>query len=416
VRHHLERLTARVSLLLLALALGAAPAAALHPDSISQSRVEVDGARATLELRCQIVSLLEVLPALDADGDGAVTELEVATARDAIMAYVGEHYRLVTGSDRDAEGGTPLTPEPSGVLLLPMGTELGAGWELSGVDVALAFTHDGPIDDLLVTCDLFFDTSPDHVDMGQVRWRDGEQRSFGLERRQPWVRVDPTGRGAFGWYVGRGLDAASGAWQGLVFLAALLVAAADWKRMRQAVLALTQAGLLAVIVAVEGSDLVAETLGRPGGLESLRPLLLACVALVGAYIACDPLLRPTVVRTRRLEAALGGLLLGAALGAPFVHELAREPEAVGYTGLAGLAAGVVVLPAMVLVVLGVFLGLRAEHGSPRAAADAGADAGTELEAGVEAEQETARLVPRTLARVLGGALAAVGIAAFLVQT
>jgi hypothetical protein len=400
----LERLTARVSLFLLALALGAAPAAALHPDSISQSRVEVDGARATLELRCQIVSLLEVLPALDVDGDGAVTELEVATARDAIMAYVGEHYRLVTGSDRDAEGGAPMTPEPGGVLLLPMGTELGAGWELSGVDVALSFTHDGPIDDLLVTCDLFYDTSPDHVDMGQVRWLDGEQRSFGLERRQPWVRVDPTGRGAFGWYVSRGLDAASGAWQGLILIAALLVAAADWRRMREAVYTLTQAGLVGVIISVEGTEFVAEALGREGALESMRPLLLACTALVGAYIACDPLLRPAVARARRMEAGLGGLLLGTALGAPFVHELAREPSAVGYTGLAGLATGVVVLPALGLVVLGVFLGLRAEHGTAPAATDS------------EADEETARLVPRTLARVLGGGLAAVGITAFLIQT
>jgi hypothetical protein len=400
----LERLTARVSFLLLALFASASPASALHPDSISQSRLEVDGARATLELRCQIVSLLEVLPALDVDGDGAVTELELATSRDAIMAYVGEHYRLVTGSDRDAEGGTPLTPEPSGVLLLPMGTELGAGWELSGVDVALGFTHDGPIDDLLVTCDLFHDTSPDHVDMGQVRWRDGEQRSFGLERRQAWVRVDPTGRGAFGWYVSRGLDAASGAWQGLILFAALLVAAADWRRMRQAVLALTQAGLVGVIVSVEGTGLVAEALGREGALESMRSLLLACTALVGAYIACDPLLRPAVARARQVVAGLGGLLLGAALGAPFVHELAREPPAVAYYGLVGLATGVVVLPAMGLVVLGVFLGLRAEHGSPTTTPDA------------EADGETARLVPRALARVLGGVLAAVGITAFLVQT
>ena len=87
-------------------------AALWHPDSLSETLIEVRGSEALLTMRLQVLSLLEVIPELDADGDEQVTTEEIQAKKSEILGYVLEHYGVWTGTDRDMQGGTPLLPEP----------------------------------------------------------------------------------------------------------------------------------------------------------------------------------------------------------------------------------------------------------------------------------------------------------------
>ena len=72
-------------------ALLAVAALALHPNSLSSTRIEVHGPRIDVIVRCQTESLLEVIDGLDANGDGMVEALELEESADAIIAYVTEN-------------------------------------------------------------------------------------------------------------------------------------------------------------------------------------------------------------------------------------------------------------------------------------------------------------------------------------
>ena len=130
--------------LLLAAAVVAAPAVgrapARHPDSLSTTLVEIQGDEALLSMQLQVLSVLEVVEGLDADGDGEITAAELDARRAEVFAYVLGHYLLWTGTDRDMEGGVPLMPEPLELVFEPPGPA--AGYRKGTVTVTFVLRHE----------------------------------------------------------------------------------------------------------------------------------------------------------------------------------------------------------------------------------------------------------------------------------
>ena len=99
------------------IALIAALALLAHPNSFSRTHLVVDRHEVLATMECRVLSLLEVVPELDADGDGAVTERELERRRDEVFAYALAHYRLRAGTDRELRGGESLPGEPLAAAL-----------------------------------------------------------------------------------------------------------------------------------------------------------------------------------------------------------------------------------------------------------------------------------------------------------
>lgn len=299
--------------LLLSLALFAA-AGAPHPDSISSSRIVVSGAEARLDLRCQVISFLEVIDGLDADADGTVSAAEVELQREAIQSYVMEHYVLVTGSDRSFQGGRRLEPYPVSIGHLEETGEQGRGWRGGAIDVGLTFRSGEALRDLQLEVSLFQETSPFHIELAQVIWEDGVTATFSIDASNPIARTDPTGRGAFRAFFGMGWHHILVGWDHLAFLAALVLAS---RRL---------GSLLAVVTAFTLSHSITLGLASLGVIDLSRHIdfIEAVIALSIAYVAVDSLAHSTLKRSRWPEAFAFGLVHGLGFASVLSGTLVQE--------------------------------------------------------------------------------------------
>ena len=318
-------------------------AGTLHPDSMSSSRVVIDGREARVTLRCQVLSLLEVIDGLDADGDGEVTAGEVLVRQDAILGYVGEHYQLRTGTDRDLRGGVPLAAMPVGVT---WGAETTGGQVpfLGGrVDCELVYVGPEELRDILIEVSLFHDTSPDHVDFATIEWPGRDPELHGIVPRAPRVRSDPSGRGAFAAFLRLGFRHILEGWDHLAFVLALVLVS---RRLRS---------LLLVVTAFTAAHSVTLALSALGviDLSAHGPLIEAVIALSIAYVAVDGLVHPKRRRSFWLEAFLFGLVHGLGfagfLGESLVNEAARGTALLSFN--VGVELGQVAVVVAAVVVL-----------------------------------------------------------------
>jgi len=99
---------------LAALLLALPAALAAHPNSLSGSTIAVEGARIGHEITMQGLSLIEVVPQADANGDGRLDAAELAAARAEVVDYLDRNYRLWADADRS----TPLAREVLSVELV----------------------------------------------------------------------------------------------------------------------------------------------------------------------------------------------------------------------------------------------------------------------------------------------------------
>jgi hypothetical protein len=286
----------------------------LHPDSISSSRVEIEGPRARALVRCQVASLQEVVPGLDGDGDGAVAAEEVAAQAEALGGYVAEHYRVRTGTDRRLQGGRVLAPRFAGARLTPADPDVPERLRGKSIDVELQFEDAQPLCDLQLEVSLFQTTSPGHVDLCTVLWPDGTSHSFVLTQEEPVGRSDPTGRGAFQAYFALGWHHILSGWDHLAFLLALVLASRGLGALLWLVSAFTVAHSLTLGLAA----LRIVNLGRYSGTVE------ALIALSIAYVALETALQPDAKRTRWLEALGFGLIHGLGFAGFLMESLVSE--------------------------------------------------------------------------------------------
>lgn len=319
--------------------------ACVHVNSLSRSEITVLGSRAHLRLHCQVASMLEVVPGLDADGDGVVTPAELEARRDDVADYVGRHYRLTAGSDRAWQDGHALTPRAPSVQ--PGDPDLEAPpWLRDWIDVELQFDDSSPIGDLLVDVSLFRDTSPDHIDVCTASFAGHEPITVALGPSVPRQRIDPSGAGALRWYARLGLRHGLTGWEHWAVALALCLAA----RSRRGLL-----GLVAVLLAGHAAG-TAFAYAGPLDLSDRASLFEAAFVLAIAYVAADALLEPRARQARPVEVFLLGLAHGLALFGWLGPALAAEAAPI--RALAGFHVGLGVAAAASAAAAGTLLGRR----------------------------------------------------------
>jgi hypothetical protein len=287
-------------------------AARPHAGSISQSKIIVSESGTTLQIRCQVLSLVEVIPGLI----GATTEPElqqaIADERIAIGTYLAAHFRLTAHevSQRFAiqalvdQAQTRLIPAEMGVL---------GGFDL--VDILLPFDTEGrEFHALGMEVDLFLETSPDHRDLCQIEWRDESAEGFLFSAYDPIWRWPPAP-------LDRGSQLANffrlglsnfwfGVWS-LVMTIGLVAGPATSKGLALRLFAL----MLTVSALYAGLS--------PSSVPVDLHLIKLAVVLSVAYIGADRLLHADA-GDRPVEAILFGVVHGLVLGSGLALELRGE--------------------------------------------------------------------------------------------
>ncbi len=267
---------------------------------MSSSTLVVRGREAELTLRCQVQSVMEVVKGIDADGDTRLDPKELSAREAEVLAYVGEHYRLRSGTDRDQKGGVQMAAHGVSAVLADPDGEAEAGLRLGAVDVHMRYEAPTEISDLLIEMRLFLETSPDHVDVTTLVWPDGERETHALRAASPVVRCDPSSHGAFAAFLRLGFEHILGGWDHIAFLVALLLASRRVSSLLLVVTAFTLAH--SVTLALAALDVV--NTGRFGGVVE------ATIALSIAYVAAETMVLPRDGRGRWPEAFVFGLVHG----------------------------------------------------------------------------------------------------------
>lgn len=294
-----------------------------HPDSLSQSRIQVTGSRAVVELRFQALSLLDERPELDRDGNRLLDVQEAEQARQDIQSYLLDAFRLVRSEgereERLAGRLEALTPqEPSALGAL----------ELQNLDARLVFDAPAALGVFAIEMRLFQQTNPWHKDYCTVSWNTEEPVRHVFEGGEPRWLFEPGGvrrPGVFAVFVKLGVDHIRTGFDHQAFLLALLVAS---RRVRT---------LLGVVTAFTLAHSITLALAAVGWVDVPSRFVELAIALSIAYVACDTLLRKDA-RNPWLEAFFFGLLHGLGFAGFLKEQLTGEPLLL--TALVGFNVGV----------------------------------------------------------------------------
>jgi hydrogenase/urease accessory protein HupE len=298
------------------LAAACAASALAHEVSRSSSRIDVDGARAAVEIQCQARSLAEALP-IDLDLDGAIDTGELERGRGQVERYLRERYRV---RPDEAAPELDLRLERLEPFRAPDGEAL--------VRARLAATAPQPLERLTVAVTLFRERDPYHLDTASIAWNGAAPVAwvFG-EGVETWrfLPADARRGGVLATYLRLGVAHILTGYDHLAFLVALLVAS---RRLRS---------MVAIVTAFTAAHSV--TLGA-AALEVValpaRPVELA-IALSVAYVGAENLLVEEA-RGRSVVAFVFGLVHGFGFAGFLGESLLHEP--LKLTALAGFNLGV----------------------------------------------------------------------------
>jgi hydrogenase/urease accessory protein HupE len=337
----LEERPMRLLLPPLAAALAATAFAAAHPNSVSSSRVVVDGGAVRLELRCQAATLLEASP-LDRDGDGRLSADELADGLPELERRILLGYRVSAPS--------------AGEIWIPLEGKLVEGHVVApGEQVDFLFRFQAPekLDGLRIEFSLFRESNPWHRDQAQIVWNGGAPRSRLLWIEDPiWVsRASASEGGSFLQYVGMGFEHILTGYDHIAFLVALVVAARRLRALLGVVTAFTVAH--SITLALASLDVVR----LPSG--PVEAVIALSIAWVGLRTAIDP-------TPRRLwpEAFGFGLVHGLGFARILAESLATESQKLG--GLVGFNLGIEVGQLAIVAASALVLALvRIPRAAPR---------------------------------------------------
>ncbi len=290
-----------------------------HPNSLTFSSLTVEGREVRLELRCQALSLFEVIGGIDADGDGFLSRSETEARASDVLAYTFEHYRLFAGDAPDPERQLTLVagevaPAPPAPGFLSVAGEL--------VVVSLTFRAEDRFEALTIVVDLFRDTSPDHRDICEMTWNGEPTVSNVFTAAAPtWGWPPPPTPGLFQRSLKMGCEHIITGWDHIAFLMALLFGSRGFKSLAWTVTAFTVAHSLTLALA--SLDVV----------QVPQRFVEICIALSIAYVGADNLLHPAA-RGKWIEAFVFGLVHGLGfagfLGQSLLGERSKALALVGF--------------------------------------------------------------------------------------
>lgn len=313
--------------------LAAAVLAGAHPDSLSSTRVVVEGREARVTQRFQALSLIEVLPELDRDGDRVLSGEELAEGRVEIERYLVGAWRLWSGEVLLAGELLALVPDDPATL---------GPFDLQRVEAEFVFRGEEELVVLTLESRLFHETNPWHKDLVSFVFHgeDPVPHTFdGEEARWTFEPAHVRRPGVFAQFVRLGVDHIRTGFDHQAFLLALLVCS---RRLRT---------LLGVVTAFTLAHSLTLACAAVGWIHVPARFVELAIALSIAYVACDNLLRREP-RNPWLEAFFFGLLHGLGFAGFLADALVGEP--LFKTALVGFNLGVELGQiALVLVVTGV---------------------------------------------------------------
>ncbi|MGQ0553014.1 MAG: HupE/UreJ family protein [Planctomycetota bacterium] len=384
-----------------------------HPNSLSRSLLVVRGEKVRLELRCQALSVIEVLGG-DDNEDLRLDDRELAALAQPLAEYLGEHYLLRAGTATPEEA--PLTgrlvhlasapPEPG--FDMPI-----VGPPLEWIELVVEYAAPQPVGALLVEVRLFRETAPDHRDLCRLEWNDEPplETVFWLDesvRRYVPAESDATASGAdatpanaaptsgvaapfdrrFTDWLALGFDHILSGWDHLAFVLALVLGASTLPSLLLVVTAFTLAHSVTLALAA------LEIVSLPG-----RPVELAIAASI-AWLGFVTLRAPAPV-SRAREAFAFGLIHGLGFAGFLGEALANEPQRL--LPLLGFNLGVEAGQVAVVLALAALLLLLRRLAPAREEASAGGAAS------VASPPSSQWLAPTWLRRPLAAAVMLAGL-------
>lgn len=202
---------------LVAFALGTG-AESLHPMSRSSTRVDVDGELVRWTLKVQSESIREVLPLLDLNADADLDRSEADAGAEEIVSYLTEHFGL--------RGQEALGSELAGALVSigsPSGPARVDGFEW--IEAVWEHRAEESIEGIGVRMELFQVTSPDHIDVFELRQEGALSYTALFSASQPGAWIPDVGVGVVDtsdWFVW-GVSHIMTGYDHLAFLLALLL-------------------------------------------------------------------------------------------------------------------------------------------------------------------------------------------------
>jgi hydrogenase/urease accessory protein HupE len=294
-----------------------------HPDSLSRTRIRVEGNAAEVELRFQALSLIEVKPELDLRPDGRLDQAELAAGGEAISAYLLASLRL---HQVLPAGEAPL---PGKLASIREETEPAGGpADLPWLKASLLFTGESELELLVVESQLFHETNPWHKDLCSLSWNGAQEVPHvfeGAESRWLFEPAHVRRPTVFATFVRLGVEHILTGYDHLAFLLALLVAS---RRVRT---------LVAVVTAFTLAHSITLAAAALGWVDLPARFIELAIALSIAYVGCENLLRREP-RNPWFEAFAFGLLHGLGFAGFLGDALAGEPLIL--TALVGFNLGV----------------------------------------------------------------------------
>jgi hypothetical protein len=148
----------------------------LHANSESVTRIDIGLAGVRMTTHLQALSLLEVLPSLDSNADGVVSQKEMTAHAQEIRNYVALHQSL------GAPGGASL---PLSILQVNWLEHDELEATALGIEIVRVAAWDDIPSELVYGMDFFFDTSPMHTERLLVFWHDGLPTAGLLDSQAP---------------------------------------------------------------------------------------------------------------------------------------------------------------------------------------------------------------------------------------
>lgn len=308
--------------------------AAAHPNSLSFTRITINGSEVRHQMRVQRLSVLEVLPELDPDGDGAIQPEHLAADVDLLTAYIHDHYRMFAGEDEERLERVSVLAE----------TEVAASiFEEQWIDLEYRLTASEPIEKLKIEVDTFYTTSPNHRDDADFLVNGQAAFAHTFWYAEPSLALDgdalPPPRTIFDW-LRHGLDHIVTGYDHIAFLLALLVAST---RIRS---------LVGIVTAFTVSHSVTLGFASMGVVDAPDRLVELVIALSIAYVAAGNLMQKGP-RNLWIEAFGFGLVHGLGFAGFLSESLADEPDKL--KTLVGFNLGVEVGQLSIVVVLALLL-------------------------------------------------------------
>ncbi|BBH19435.1 membrane protein [Paenibacillus baekrokdamisoli] len=287
MKNILPKLTASLIVLCLGMSFLLPAAAEAHSGTFIFTEVSSKEKVLSVTLRFDTLTALEIPGKIDTNGDGKLDARELeGSVTPVILPFVEKGLTVTNnGSKLPLHLARSSMPNPNIVKL------------------ELTYSAEEPIDETAIHYNLFFEKAPAHNNIGTLRLEDGSTQEFVLNASNKDWSYRFSGQAPSSWqtaksFISLGVHHILTGYDHLLFLFALLLVAAKWRRILLLVSSFTIAHSITLILAATGV------------VVPISRLVEALIALTIVYVAIENVVAKRAVRFRALLTFVFGLVHG----------------------------------------------------------------------------------------------------------